>query len=122
MIAQNKNVKAKHKEFELTLEEFSKLVHDNCAYCGAPPEKNSEFYQGLRRKSTEDVPVNGIDRIDSNLGYVVGNCVPCCSYCNRMKSDLSFNEFSNRILVLSNRIRQGLTTIETIQSKANELK
>lgn len=122
MIAQNKNTKAKHKDFELTLEEFSKLVHDNCIYCGAPPEKNSEFYQGLRRKSIEDVPVNGIDRIDSNLGYISGNCVPCCSYCNRMKSDLSFDEFSNRILVLSDRIRQGLTTIETIQLKANELK
>ena len=35
----------------------------------------------------------GIDRIDSSIGYVVENCVPCCTLCNRMKSNLSGREF-----------------------------
>ena len=122
ILAFNKNSKCKHKDFELTLEQFSKLIHDNCAYCGAPPEKNSDFYKNLRRKSVDDIPVNGIDRIDSNKGYVVGNCVPCCTYCNRMKFDMPFEKFKNKILTISERIRQGLTTIETIQKKADELK
>lgn len=122
ILANNKNEKCKHKDFELTLEQFSKLIHNNCVYCGAPPEKNSDFYQSLRRKSVDDVPVNGIDRIDSNKGYIIGNCVPCCSYCNRMKSDISFDKFKNKILTISERIRQGLTTIERIQEKANEFK
>lgn len=36
---------------------------------------------------------NGIDRIDSNDGYVQGNVVPCCKYCNMAKMDRTQDEF-----------------------------
>ena len=39
------------------------------------------------------IPVNGIDRIDSTLGYTSANTVPCCSLCNSMKSTLSPDNF-----------------------------
>lgn len=35
---------------------------------------------------------------------------------------MPFEKFKNKILTISERIRQGLTTIETIQKKADELK
>ena len=45
---------------------------------------------------------NGIDRIDSNIGYTVNNCVPCCTICNHMKNDLTTDEFYNHIKLLYN--------------------
>lgn len=28
---------------------------------------------------------NGVDRLDSSMGYTPDNCVPCCWECNNMK-------------------------------------
>lgn len=39
----------------------------------------------------------GIDRLDSTIGYKDANCVPACSVCNRMKSDLNPEEFLAQI-------------------------
>lgn len=36
---------------------------------------------------------NGIDRVDSSLGYTVDNVVPCCKLCNQAKNNLSKQEF-----------------------------
>jgi len=36
---------------------------------------------------------NGIDRIDSKLGYSADNVVSCCFFCNRAKMDRSFEDF-----------------------------
>ena len=40
---------------------------------------------------------SGIDRIDSNLGYLENNVVPCCKFCNFMKLNLTTEDFLNRI-------------------------
>ncbi len=52
--------------FELTLEEFNKIIAQNCIYCGS----NNKI---------------GVDRIDSSEGYNINNSQPCCSVCNFMK-------------------------------------
>jgi len=31
--------------------------------------------------------------VDSSLGYVLGNVVPCCSTCNFAKRDMAYQEF-----------------------------
>jgi len=54
--------------------EFIKLSSMNCQYCGAPGP-------------------NGIDRLDSSLGYIKCNCVPCCKHCNYVKGNLSMGDF-----------------------------
>jgi hypothetical protein len=36
---------------------------------------------------------NGIDRLDSSKGYVLENCVPCCSEINWAKRVMSFEDF-----------------------------
>lgn len=38
----------------------------------------------------------GIDRLDSDLGYLPENCVPCCAVCNQMKMDLKLDVFLAR--------------------------
>ena len=68
----------------LPIEDFEILVKSNCHYCGAEP-----------------VTLNGIDRLDNKKGYFLDNCVPCCPVCNWMKSDLSLNEFSEKIICLA---------------------
>ena len=42
-------------------------------------------------------PFNGVDRIDSSLGYSVNNCLPCCEKCNKMKLVYETNDFLNHI-------------------------
>jgi hypothetical protein len=67
--------------FELSLVEFTALVKSDCRYCGAPPTlREKKTFTGL------PAPVNGVDRTDSNVGYIAGNTVPCCQMCNLMKN------------------------------------
>ena len=65
--------------FGLTKEEFYLLVSSACTYCGAPPAKTT---LGGRR----EILANGVDRLDSSVGYIVSNCVSCCKTCNIMKN------------------------------------
>ena len=60
------SAKERNHEFYLTKYEFETLIISNCAYCGK---------QG-----------GGIDRIDSKIGYLLGNCLPCCKRCNNKKN------------------------------------
>jgi hypothetical protein len=67
----------KQLSFELDKETFIQLVKTPCHYCSIIQEKG----------------FNGLDRTDSNDGYIMGNCVPCCEMCNYMKRCLSPNVF-----------------------------
>lgn len=112
--AMNRHETIKHKEWNLSLEEYSKLIHQNCAYCGAIPEEKPH----LNRKSNpnEHFTANGIDRIDSNVGYTIKNCVPCCTTCNRMKSDLTLSEWKNKMKkILNHYFNESSTTIENLE-------
>ena len=80
------------KHFELSFEEFKTLAKQNCHYCGVPPERERSSKD---RKYT--LKLNGVDRVDNLVGYVLSNCVPCCSTCNGMKSDLPVGQFLTHI-------------------------
>ncbi len=76
--------KSKHREMpmELSFEAYKALIEGkNCHYCGL-----SVFSSG-----------SGLDRLDSNKGYIEGNCVPCCYRCNVMKGDLPTDEFYEQV-------------------------
>jgi hypothetical protein len=64
--------------FEITEAEYTILKHGSCYLCGSP--------------STEE-SLNGIDRVDSNKGYVTNNVRSCCPPCNMMKLDHGLEEF-----------------------------
>lgn len=40
---------------------------------------------------------DGIDRIDSDEGYFINNCVTCCAKCNFAKRNLSVDVFLDLI-------------------------
>lgn len=74
-------LKYKQVEFTLSLKEYSEIIKAPCHYCGIPNDGGG----------------SGLDRIDNNVGYVVGNLVSCCGTCNRMKSDLFLPQFLDKI-------------------------
>lgn len=71
------------KKWELTHQQAFDLITFECSYCGFMP----------------NWPENrvGIDRIDSSVGYIPDNCVPCCSKCNSSKSDMSYEDFRQHV-------------------------
>lgn len=57
----------------ISYEEFVALRKDGkCKYCNSPLNETG----------------SGLDRINSSLGYISGNCVPCCKSCNLCKGHL----------------------------------
>lgn len=64
--------------WDLTPEEFFKVIENPCFYCGAPP-------------------LVGADRVDNSVGYLKNNLVPCCTICNWMKRHLTIKEFLSHI-------------------------
>lgn len=76
-------------DFLLSREEAKQLFESDCRYCGQIP--TAIF--GERERLNGTFVYNGIDRLDSSLGYVFHNCVPCCRVCNYMKQQLSPEEF-----------------------------
>lgn len=88
-------------ECSLSLKEHTGLVKQNCYYCGSSPTINQRV--GKNKKLVgEPIPYNGIDRINSNIGYTLENCVPCCPMCNKMKMDLSTDKFIEKLLEIFN--------------------
>jgi len=67
---------------EISKQTFLDVIQQNCHYC------QNSFEKGCR----------GIDRINSKIGYIYGNIVPCCYSCNVMKNILSADEFFHHLL------------------------
>lgn len=88
-----RNARQRKIEFYLSEFEFREITSSNCHYCNSNPSQN----MGLFFKKTGDYIHNGIDRIDSNESYKIGNVVPCCGICNRAKHSLSYEKFKEWI-------------------------
>jgi hypothetical protein len=63
-------------DFELKEEDYYKIIQDNCYICG---------------KKSDETHINGIDRFDNDVGYILANSNACCGECNFMKKDLEYN-------------------------------
>jgi hypothetical protein len=72
------------RSFELTKEEMFNYYQNNCFYCG------------------DKIDTIGLDRKDSNIGYIKSNIVPCCRTCNWMKTSQSPDDFINRCKKIAN--------------------
>jgi hypothetical protein len=95
-----KGSKKRNLDFNLTFDDFNKLISDNCYYCGSKPiEKPNKSYMV---KILEPLKVNGIDRLNSTIGYKIDNCVTCCSKCNYSKHEMSVEEFKEWIIKIYN--------------------
>lgn len=77
-------------QFNISLELFTEIVKKPCVYC--------EYYNEFES--------NGIDRINSSIGYIESNIVSCCENCNRSKGELSVEDFEDYILRIANKIQK----------------
>jgi len=71
----------KNLVFDLSFEDYEDIIRNDCHYCG--------FLQNRG--------FNGIDRLDSKIGYTKENCVSSCKMCNYMKLSISENVFIKRV-------------------------
>lgn len=69
-------------DFVLSEDQFNDIVKNDCYICG---------------KSNTEIHKNGIDRFDSNIGYILPNCQACCHSCNFMKNDYVYNDMIQQI-------------------------
>lgn len=65
-------------EFKLDFDYFMQFWQKPCTYCG------------------DEMPYIGLDRIDSELGYIEGNICSCCGTCNKMKQRMTVEDFLSR--------------------------
>lgn len=94
-----RSIKSRHSN-ELSESEYLELAKLDCMYCG---DKPSNIYT-LPRNYDNYIEYQGIDRIDPNKEYVMDNVVPCCWVCNKMKTDMTIEEFKNKISILFSRM------------------
>lgn len=78
--------------FKLTDAQHKQLTESRCYLCGNFPLKRC-----------------GVDRVDSNQGYVWSNCRPCCANCNMMKHSESYHGFVDRCCKITHRFLNGVT-------------
>jgi hypothetical protein len=83
-----KSASRDNREFTIELDEFKKLIFSNCYYCGTEPLRETK-----RKNHNGKISYNGIDRVDNSVGYILNNCVPCCTTCNLAKRDMGQTEF-----------------------------
>ena len=83
-------------KFSLTKKEFEKITQMNCHYCGVAPFNKTKW-------TYADIFVyNGIDRTNNDEGYISGNVVPCCKYCNYLKGSMNIKMFLHQIEKINN--------------------
>ena len=80
--------KKRNLVWDLSPEQWDEPIHKNCHYCGVAPSQ-------VLRASSRYYPLiyNGVDRVNSKLGYTVNNCVSCCKHCNRSKWEFTVDEW-----------------------------
>ncbi len=78
-----KRAKKSNYIFELTEDDCRMFYKTKCNYCG------------------NDIKGLGIDRIDNDKGYILENCVSCCSTCNYMKHVQNFDNFKKQIIKIA---------------------
>jgi hypothetical protein len=106
----SKNRKGDKAICDLSYEEFKSIAIQDCYYCGEKPRAFNKYLKldGTREagnalrmlQETVDratIFVNTIDRVNSDIGYIASNCVPCCWPCNSMKSDTEENSFISQV-------------------------
>ena len=91
--------------FSLTDEEFRTLTSSPCAYTGRLPSRVV-----YNKSASSRYVYNGIDRVENDKGYIVGNCVACCYEANSAKSTLTYEQFLSlcRDVVAHSRKRDAL--------------
>ena len=76
--------------YAISNDEMDIFLLNRCHYCNAPPSRTKSTPAG-------SFIYNGIDRVDNDRGYVMGNVVTCCADCNYAKRLLSYDDFITHV-------------------------
>jgi len=85
-----RGAESRNLSFLLSPSEHSTLVKKPCYYCGVDASFRKGIYKNLFKYPRK---AHGVDRIDNSKGYILENCVPCCSICNKAKRTMTVEEF-----------------------------
>lgn len=103
-----KNRASKNKiEFSITLSYFYELVTSKCYICETSPN-DGEYL--------------GIDRVLNSEGYNDYNCKPCCWDCNRLKSNLNADKFTDWLGRLNSNVSNKFKNVSKTSKSAKNLK
>lgn len=111
-----RSAKQRNLGFNLTDEECLLIFKQNCFYCNSEP-KNVSICKNLKTKEKVESSIfiyNGIDRINSDIGYILYNVLPCCINCNRAKNDLSSEKFKELVCNIYNHWIKNESSDKTI--------
>lgn len=97
--------KIRNLSWELSAEEAFYFFRDNCYYCGIEPDKEK---------------LNGIDRLNSSLGYFYSNTVSCCTFCNYAKRENSLEYFNIKVQQLSNKLQKNKNELHKVYLESEE--
>ncbi len=78
------SAKQRGHEFKISEKIFNLITKINCYLCG-------HYNEHLR---------NGLDRFDNSIGYIDSNIRPCCNVCNLVKHKYSFEELTDKIILI----------------------
>src|SRR5262249_48700231 len=78
--------------FELTLNQYKRLISQNCHYCDAAPVLRG-------REGFKFVGQESLDRKNPYGHYTIDNVVPCCLSCNFRKGAKSYKEFKAQLCI-----------------------
>lgn len=76
---------------DISFEKFIELSKSACHYCGM--HGSNKIIDDIKNNNGNFLLFNGLDRLDSNLGYTLNNTVSCCKYCNVAKNTQTKQEF-----------------------------
>jgi hypothetical protein len=95
-----KRANKKNISFELTNDQFKKLIVRDCYICGKEATENN---------------CNGIDRFDNDIGYTLENSKSCCTECNFSKKNFDYNVFLNQCLkIYCNCLTKNIVKIKNL--------
>ena len=94
-------------EINITEDEFYNILSEPCYFCG---------------KWNTDINCNGIDRYDSNIGYLKYNCVSCCGVCNYMKKKYDYDVLIEKMMEIYENTRNMFVNDRDIVIKSWILK
>lgn len=98
-LSYKRNSKKRNIDFKLFYDFFKKITKKKCHYCNVKPNQKHTI-----EGTNGSYIYNGIDRINSNIGYLELNSKPCCKDCNYAKRLMSEKEFYNWIKRVYNHI------------------
>lgn len=101
-----KRAEYKKMEFTLTEDEFNTLVSGSCYLCGTQSFNNH---------------INGIDRYDSKKGYTLENSRTCCTECNYMKNNYSYDVFINKLLQIYETNGEIISKISSLHENSMDI-